>query len=102
MIFVAHGALGRSLKDTRLPRGETERPPRGVLSKSAQFDKAAIEETQGPSSFPRLGVIERRLAKTLLRPRRTLELFNERCLYRGLIRIHAHHREVAHLTTHAF
>ena len=53
------------------------------------------------SSFPRLRVIEGHLAQTLLRPRRPLELFNERSLFRGLVRIHAHYREVAHFATHA-
>ena len=53
------------------------------------------------SSFPRLRVIEGHLAQTLLRPRRPLELFNERSLFRGLVRIHTHYGEVAHLTTHA-
>ena len=53
------------------------------------------------SSFPRLRVIKGHLAETLLCSRRPLELFNERCLFRGLVRIHAHYREVAHLTTHA-
>ena len=53
------------------------------------------------SSFPRLRVIKGHLAQTLLRPRRPLELFNERSLVRGLVRIHAHYREIAHLATHA-
>jgi len=61
----------------------------------------AVEGPQGPSRFPRLRVIKRHLAKTLLRPRRPFELFNESSLFRGLIRIHAHHSEVAHLTPHA-
>ena len=60
-----------------------------------------IEEPQGASSFPRLGVIKGHLAETLLCSRRTLKFFDERCLFRGLVRIHAHHREVAHLATHA-
>src|SRR5262245_51069590 len=49
----------------------------------------------------RLGVIKRPRAKSLLRPRRPLKLFNERSLFRSLFRIHAHYREVTHLATHA-
>ena len=53
------------------------------------------------SSFPRLRVIKGHLAETLLCSRRTLELFNERCLFSCLLRIHTHHREVTHFATHA-
>src|ERR1043166_7857580 len=60
-----------------------------------------IEGPQGPSSFPRLRVIKGHLAETLLCSGRLLELFNERCLFRCLVRIHAHYREVAHLAPHA-
>jgi hypothetical protein len=53
------------------------------------------------SSFPRLRVIKRHLAETLLCSRRRSSSLIERCLFRCLVRIHAHYREVAHLATHA-
>jgi len=103
IIFVAMGAR-RVLKDTSLltglPRGETERRLAAVFRNPLSLisrNRAA----QSPSSFPRVRIIKRHLAETLLSSRRPLELFNARCLFRGLVRIHTHYGEVAHLTTHA-
>ena len=87
IIFVAMGAR-RVLKDTSLltglPRGETERRLAAVFRNPLSLisrNRAA----QSPSSFPRVRIIKRHLAETLLCPRRPLEFFDERCMLLWLV-----------------